>query len=196
MTLPVLETTRLTLRPFDAERDLDAILEIFGDEEVNRFLPWWPVRNLDEARQVFDERLADRYDADGTYRYAICANPDDRPVGYIHLDGTGAHDLGYALLARFQHQGLMTEAGEALLAQATRDGIPFATATHDRLNPASGRVMRRLGMTYRYSYEEQWQPKDYPVVFRMWQLGLAAPAAPEYRAYWDTATTRMVEPDA
>ncbi len=32
--------------------------------------------------------------------------------------------------------------------------------------------MRNLGMVYQYSYEEQWQPKDIPVVFRMYQLNL------------------------
>ena len=32
--------------------------------------------------------------------------------------------------------------------------------------------MRKLGMTYRYSYEELWQPKNFPVIFRMYQLNL------------------------
>ncbi len=37
-----------------------------------------------------------------------------------------------------------------------QDGIPYITATHDKNNPRSGDVMRRLGMKYCYSYEEQW----------------------------------------
>ena len=30
--------------------------------------------------------------------------------------------------------------------------------------------MQKLGMKYCYSYEEHWQPKNFPVVFRMYQL--------------------------
>lgn len=65
------------------------------------------------------------------------------------------------------------------------DGLPFVAATHDVNNPASGRVMARLGMTYRYSYLEQWQPKNRPVVFRLYQLNLNDGGAPTYRGYWD-----------
>lgn len=32
--------------------------------------------------------------------------------------------------------------------------------------------MKRIGMEYQYSYEEQWQPKDILVTFRMYQLNL------------------------
>ena len=69
---------------------------------------------------------------------------------------------------------------ELLVAQ---DGIPYVTATHDRQNPLSGRVMVRLGMRYCYSYEEQWQPKDFPVVFRLYQLNLDGQAGRVYEGY-------------
>lgn len=32
--------------------------------------------------------------------------------------------------------------------------------------------MQQMGMKYCYSYEEQWQPKDLWVTFRMYQLNL------------------------
>lgn len=32
--------------------------------------------------------------------------------------------------------------------------------------------MKKLGMVYQYSYEEQWQPKDIPVLFRLYQMDL------------------------
>ena len=51
-------------------------------------------------------------------------------------------------------------------------GFPFVTATHDVNNPNSGKVMKKLGMTYRYSYREKWQPKDIWVTFRMYELDL------------------------
>lgn len=47
--------------------------------------------------------------------------------------------------------------------------------------------MRALGMRYCYSYEEMWQPKNFPVIFRLYQLDLDAPHAdyPEYRARYE-----------
>lgn len=48
-------TRRLVLRPFE-KKDLNAILTIFGDEELNTFLPWFPLKTMEDARQFFLER--------------------------------------------------------------------------------------------------------------------------------------------
>ena len=69
-------------------------------------------------------------------------------------------------------KGYMTEAGKAVLDAAKADGVPYVTATHDILNPKSGNLLRRLGMTYRYTYDEKWLPKDIDVTFRMYQINL------------------------
>lgn len=69
-----------------------------------------------------------------------------------------------------------------MLSQARESGIRYVTATHDVENPASGKVMRRIGMTYRYSYEELWQPKARRVTFRFFQIDLAD-GVPEYDGY-------------
>ena len=53
--------------------------------------------------------------------------------------------------------------------------------------------MKRLGMQYQYSYEEQWQPKNIPVIFRMYQRNLDGQNERVYRAYWDNAAVRFVE---
>ncbi len=37
-------------------------------------------------------------------------------------------------------------------------------------------------MTYRYSYEELWQPKGFPVTFRLYQIDFAD-GVPEYDGY-------------
>lgn len=58
-TLP-LETERLLLRRF-TENDLNAFFEIFRDEEVNRFLPWFPVKTMEKARAFYEKRFADKH---------------------------------------------------------------------------------------------------------------------------------------
>ena len=85
------------------------------------------------------------------------------------------------------------EAGRAVLERCRRAGYPFVTATHDVHNPHSGRVMQKLGMIYRYSYQEQWQPKDIPVTFRMYQLNFDGNDDGVYRKYWDSSEVHFVE---
>ena len=74
-----------------------------------------------------------------------------------------------------------------------QERIPWITATHDVHNPRSGRVMQRLGMRYCYTYLEQWQPKDIPVHFRMYQLNLDGHEHRVYRRYWDMYPVHFVE---
>ena len=45
---PTLETKRLILRKF-AKNDIEALFDIYKDEEVNVYLPWFPLKSLKEA---------------------------------------------------------------------------------------------------------------------------------------------------
>ncbi len=206
MNTPTLETERLILRRF-TEDDPDALFRIYADEEANTFLPWFPAHSLDDARAFYERQYAAAYARPRGYAYAIClregafggaaagsAQGASEPVGYIKVDVEGdAYDFGYGLRREFWHRGITTEAGRALIEQVRCDGLPYITATHDVNNPRSGAVVRRLGMTYRYSYEEQWQPKNIPVTFRLYQLDLDGHEHPTYQTYWDAATVRFVE---
>ena len=189
---PVLETERLLLRPF-TEDDLPAVFAIFSDREVNRFLPWFPVRTMEEAESFFQERYAAAYRDRSAWKFAICLKRDDIPIGYVTLSGDASHDLGDGLRRESWGMGIATEAGQAVIRQAGAGGLPYLTATHDRENPRSGRVMARLGMSYRYSYQEQWQPKNIPVIFRLYQLDLDGQRERTYRKYWDQSAVHFVE---
>jgi RimJ/RimL family protein N-acetyltransferase len=48
MNTPTIITDRLILRKF-TEQDLEALFLILKDEEVNKFLPWYPMKNIEEA---------------------------------------------------------------------------------------------------------------------------------------------------
>ena len=61
-----IETDRLILRKFE-ESDMEAIYSLLSDEEVNTFLPWYPVKDMAEAKSFFEERLRDQ-----KYGFAIC----------------------------------------------------------------------------------------------------------------------------
>lgn len=169
---PLIETERLVLRRF-SESDVNGIYLIFSDEEVNKFLPWYPFKNEDDARQYYYNHILPDYNKDKAYRYAIALKSDNRAIGYVNISDIGqSNDLGYGLRKEFWHKGITTEAVKAVTSYLRSSGMPYITATHDVNNPYSGEVMRKIGMTYRYSYEEMWQPKNFLVTFRMYQLNL------------------------
>lgn len=118
---------------------------------------------------------------------------DNIPIGYVTVGEADSFDLGYGLKKEFWRRGIMTEAAKAVLDELKKDGIPYVTATHDVKNPKSGEVMKRLGMKYRYSYEEQWQPKNIKVVFRMYQLDLDGNDGRVFTKYREISPSSFVE---
>lgn len=68
---------------------------IIKDEEVNKFLPWYPMKNLDDTRQFYEERYASKYAQPQGYAYAICLKEDNFPTGYIKVGMEEHHDFGY-----------------------------------------------------------------------------------------------------
>mgnify|MGYP000799380588 FL=1 len=164
LNTPRIETERLILRKF-TDKDIKALFLILKDEDVNRFLPWYPVKDLEETKRFYEERYVSKYLQPQGYAYAICLKENNFPIGYIKVDIAEHHDFGYGLRKEFWHNGYVTEAGKALMVQIKKDGLPYITATHDKNNPRSGNVMKKIGMKYCYSYEEQWQPKNFPVIF-------------------------------
>lgn len=192
MNTPQIETQRLILRKF-TEKDIEALYRILKDTDVNTFLPWYPLKSLDEARTFYEERYAANYKKTQAYAYAICLKSDSYPIGYIKVDMDESHDFGYGLRKEFWHKGIVTEAGKAVVEQVKKDGLAYITATHDVNNPRSGGVMKQVGMKYQYSYEEQWQPKNILVTFRMYQLNLDGNSDRVYKKYWDSSAVHFVE---
>lgn len=189
---PTITTDRLILRKF-AEADVTALFEILSDREVNTFLPWYPLKNLEEAKAFLQERFLSYYGKPSAYRYAICLKEDNKPIGYVWLSDDESRDLGFGLKKEFQNKGIVTEAAKAVVERIKSAGHPYITATHDKNNIASGKVMKKIGMEYKYSYVEQWQPKDIPVTFRMYQLNFDGDKNRTYMKYWDMYPEHFIE---
>lgn len=140
-------TERLTLRPVWPE-DAPALARAIGHEEVVRNLSHapWPYA-LGDAEAFIDLR---QRSGDETIFFLICAREGSAApiVGGmgIHPEPGGAHELGYWLTPPAWGRGYATEAGRAVLRTA-RDTIRLRRliACHFVDNPASGRVLRKLG---------------------------------------------------
>jgi RimJ/RimL family protein N-acetyltransferase len=137
-------TKRLTLRPGWPE-DAPAVVRAIGHEEVVRMLAKvpWPYALADA--EAF---LSRRRPASEAF-FLILSHESDYPrvVGGIGLapDENG-HELGYWLTPDAWGRGYATEAGRAVVAMARHAlGPKRLHSGHFVDNPASGRVLQKLG---------------------------------------------------
>ncbi len=83
--------------------------------------------------------------------YAVTLRENKALIGAAGLTVTPAHcraELGYWLGVPYWNRGYMTEAAQALVSYGfTELGLNKITASHFARNPASGRVMQKIGMT-------------------------------------------------
>ena len=101
--------------------------------------------------------------------------------------------MGYGLRKEFWHKGIAREASRAVIEQVKKDGMLYVTATHDINNFRSGNVLKAVGMSYKYSYKELWQPKNFLVTFRMYQLNFDGNDERVYTEYWDRSMNHFIE---
>ena len=71
MNTPETETERLRLRKFTQD-DIPALLDILQDRDVNRFLPWFPLKTMEDARNFYETRYSSVYAQPYGYAYAVC----------------------------------------------------------------------------------------------------------------------------
>lgn len=181
---PKLENERLILRRFEVE-DLEDFYELYSNETVNTFIPMFPLTSKEEALEFMKDNYIKYYDQENTYRYAIVLKENKKVIGAANVSEGDSHDLGYLLLENYWNKGYASEAVMLIVDHLINIGIPYITSTHDVNNPASGKVMINCGLKYKYSYTEQWQPKDKEVNFRMYQLNVNQELEYVYMKYWN-----------
>lgn len=137
-------TPRLLLRPGWME-DAAALAAAIGDEAVLRNLMRAPAPyGIDDARAFLSapqRPLAPRLLAFTRTRGA------PRLVGGcgILADRAGAPELGFWIARAYWGLGFATEAARAVMGMARAAGLPTVRAAHFIDNPASGRVLRKIG---------------------------------------------------
>ncbi len=151
MPQPILETPRLILREF-APGDAPTVAELAGAWEVadTTFNIPHPY-SLGDAESFISSRpqLIERGEA---AVFAIVLREGSRLCGCISLilqPRFARAEMGYWIGVPTWNQGICTEAGRAVLRYGFRDlGLHRIHACHIARNPASGRVMQKLGMSY------------------------------------------------
>lgn len=147
-----IDTKRLSLRRFRIE-DAQAMFDNWAsDEQVTKYLTWPPHTDLDTSRYVIQSWIVG-YENPETYQWAIALRDDDIPIGSIsvvsHDDRVGKMEIGYCIGRPWWHQGIMTEALEAVMSFLFCEvGAKRIEAAHDVNNPNSGAVMVKCGMRF------------------------------------------------
>lgn len=135
---------RLLLRPIWPE-DWRDLLGGIADEGVVRNLAKapWPYHEKD-AREFTSLPIEPHFP-----RFLITRARDAALVGCIGIDRSDAFEdgaeLGYWIARQHWGQGFATEAGRAVLQVAATLGYKRVMAMHFLDNPASGRVLEKLG---------------------------------------------------
>ena len=137
-------TERLLLRPGWAE-DAPALARAIADETVVRNLATapWPFA-LEDAEAFL---AAPRDPAMPSFLITERTDSDPRIVGACGLGRrpSGAVEMGYWIARQHWGKGFATEAGRALIDIARTLKLPRLEASHFLDNPASGRVLEKLG---------------------------------------------------
>ena len=143
-----LETGRLLLRPPE-EADIPMLLPLIGDFEVARNLSRVPYPYTQVHAEEFVQLAAQQRQQGSDYHFMITLKSDGTLLGGCGLHGNeDAIEFGYWLGKRFWGNGFATEAARALVDFAFRTlnaACLVAGWFHD--NPASGRVLDKLGCT-------------------------------------------------
>ncbi|MBN2581284.1 MAG: GNAT family N-acetyltransferase [Pirellulales bacterium] len=146
---PILETPRLLLRPL-ALSDAKAVQRLAGDAEIARMTLLIPHPYPDGAAEEWIVSLEEKFRERREVNFAVTCKPAGELIGVVCLRLELEHDrgeLGYWIGKAFWASGYATEA-----ARAAAD-YGFATwnlhrvyAHHFGVNPASGRVLQKLGL--------------------------------------------------
>ena len=176
---PELQTDRLILREFVLE-DVPEVQRLVGEWEVAYSLLIVPHPYEDGMAQEWIATHRPAYEAGKRVSWVVTLREEGSLVGSITLHLHPLHDnaeLGYWIGKPYWGRGYATEAAEEVVRYGFEDlGLHRIHAKHFGSNPASGRVMRKVGMSLegvRPEHLKKWETYedrvDYGLLARDWR---------------------------
>ena len=150
---PKLTTDRLTLRSL-ALHDAPNIQNLAGDRLVAQGTLTMPHPYEDGMAEEFISHIQSQFAEKTGYTFAIALKETDEVIGVIgigleSLEKFQRAEIGYWIGVPYWNKGYMTEAAKAVVRFGFEElGLNRIYAMHFTDNPASGKVMQKLGMTY------------------------------------------------
>ncbi len=153
-----LETQRLILRRAMPEDTQPMYKNWASDPEVTKFLTWPAHSSLNITEMIINGWIR-AYNSDDFYQWMIVPRDINQPIGSISVvsgdDQVGKAEIGYCIGKAWWHQGIMSEALQAVIDFLFDEvGMNRIEAKHDPNNPHSGGVMRKCGMKYEGTFRQ------------------------------------------
>ena len=153
----IIETDRLVLRRFRKE-DLQDLYEYLSDEETVRFETYKPM-DMDEVNANLDWRIST------DEMIAVELKSNHKLIGNVYLGkrDCNALEMGYVFNRQFRGQGYAVESCTALIRRAFSEGVHRIYTECDPCNPASWKLLERLGFTREGHFRQNvffWKDKD------------------------------------
>lgn len=147
MNGPTLRTERLTLRPFTMD-DAPAVQQLCGAYEVALNTLMIPHPYPEGAAEQWIAKHDEDYEQNRIVHFAIDDGQLAGAMGLIFKD-EGIGEIGYWIGVPFWGRGYATEAARAVVRYGFEErGLVRIFAEHYGRNPASGRVLQKIGMKH------------------------------------------------
>jgi RimJ/RimL family protein N-acetyltransferase len=149
MEVPLLRTERLVLRPFSLT-DVPAVTRLISAREVAATTLRIPHPYNEEHARRFISECPAKAETGQAFAFAVTALDEVCGGIGLHIEAQHRHaELGYWIGVPYWGRGYATEAARAVV------GFGFETlklerifAHHFATNPASGRVLQKIGMKH------------------------------------------------
>ena len=145
-----LETERLRLRPL-CMNDLQSLFEYSGDKDTIRYMLFLPHESLAEAEEFLQAAVSE-WEKENPDYYEFAMELDGKLIGTMsaYKEDDGAEvEFGWVLHKDYRGQGFAVEAALAVKQFAVEILKPKRLVAHcDKRNPASARVMERIGLAF------------------------------------------------
>jgi len=158
-TAPTLHTERLILRSFILEDAAD-VQRLTSDPDVASTTDVMEQPCEDETAEEWIQWGHKEFEKGTIANFAITLRTNGTLIGMVglvfrnHLPYNDA-SLGYWIGKPYWNCGYATEAAKATVAYGFREhDIDLIYADYSKRNPASGRVMQKIGMHYAYDLSE------------------------------------------
>ena len=184
--IPTLRTARLLLRPFKLS-DAPDVQRLAGDHAIADTTLNVPHPYPDGVAEEWISTHPPAFQAGEAATFAVVLRQEETLVGAFGITIDPRFDsaeMGYWIGRPFWGRGYCTEAARAVLDYAFEDlKLNRVHASHVVRNPASGRVMQKLGMTkegLRRQHVKKWEKYEdlvnYGILRREWRMGNGSPA--------------------
>jgi len=154
-----LETARLILRPY-SDADIAELLPLVGSHEVAATTLRIAHPYTEQDARAFLQLAHEP----GRIWLAITLRNEGRQIGGIGLRGEPQHrhaELGYWLGVPYWGKGYATEAAREMVRHGFEDlNLHRIFASHFKHNPASGRILTKLGMRHEGCQREHLRKWD------------------------------------